>query len=90
MDKIQKTTIERMIGCTHHIIDCHKCLAVIAYAEKQGIKSQAIRMILDARHNWLNQKTLWQRKWQRDTKNTNKARHHDSIAIREKYVRCTD
>ena len=88
MKTIQIETINRMIGGTHHITDCHKCLAAIAYGEKQGIKQEAIRMVLDARYNWLNQLTLWQRKWQINTRNSNKAAHHDSVAIREKYVRC--
>lgn len=34
---------------------------------------------------WL---TVTQRRWQRETRNPNKARHHDSISTREKYVRC--
>ncbi len=35
---------------------------------------------------WL---TRTQRQWQSHTRRASKARHHDSIAIREKYVRCT-
>jgi len=35
---------------------------------------------------WL---TVTQRKWQRETHRKARARHHDSIAIREKYVRCS-
>ena len=88
MKEIERTTIERIIGRTANIVDRHKCIAALAYAEKRGIKPECMRMILDARNQWIDQLTLWQRKWQSDTKNPNKARHHDSIAIREKYVRC--
>ena len=88
MNRIQESTLDRLIGGTHNIIDCHKCLAAIAYGEKQGIKQEAIRMVLDARANWLTWITLTQREWQAGTRNSNKARHHDSISIRERYVRC--
>ena len=70
MNQIQSETLSRLIGSTHHIIDCHKCLAAIAYAEKQGIKQDAVRMILDARADWMKQITLWQRKWQSNTRNS--------------------
>jgi len=35
---------------------------------------------------WL---TLTQRSWQKNTRRATRAKHHDSIAIREKYVRCS-
>ena len=38
-----------------------------------------------ARLEWL---TMTQRQWQRGTRRPSRARHHDSVAIREKYVRC--
>lgn len=34
---------------------------------------------------WL---TLTQRSWQKNTRRVTRAKHHDSISIREKYVRC--
>ena len=88
MTLIEKTTIERIIGSTGNVIDRHKCLAALAYAEKRNIKSECWSMILNARWAWLNWLTVTQRKWQLETRNPNKARHHDSISIREKYVRC--
>ena len=36
--------------------------------------------------DWL---TLTQRKWQRETRRPSRANHHDSVAIREKWVRCS-
>lgn len=47
----------------------------------------SLPIVLAKRKAWVEQVTLWQRRWQRETRNRNKARHHDSIAIREKYVR---
>lgn len=40
------------------------------------------------RAEWLLSQTLWQRKWQDKTRRVARARHHDSIATRERYVRC--
>ena len=87
MNQIQKATIERIIGSTHNIIDQYKCLAALAFSRNQGCEVECRAMILDARHGWLNWQTRTQRKWQRETRNPNKARHHDSISLREKYVR---
>ena len=88
MKQIERITIERVIGSTASVIDRHKCLAAIAYAEKRGCRDEAIKMILKARFIWINWLSMTQRRWQIKTKNKNKARHHDSIALREKYVRC--
>lgn len=32
--------------------------------------------------------TMTQRQWQAQTRRESRARHHDSVALREKYVRC--
>lgn len=88
MTLIEKTTIDRIIGCTMSQIDQHKCLAALAYARDRDIEPECLTMILNARRSWLNWITRTQRQWQRDTRNPNKARHHDSIEIRERYVRC--
>jgi hypothetical protein len=50
-------------------------------------KEQVQRVLVDLHRNHLNWLTLTQRKWQRQTRRPSRARHHDSIAIREKYVR---
>jgi len=88
MTPLEQVTIERTIGCTGNMVDRHKCLAALAYAEKRGCKQGAIEMILSARFDWLDWLTVTQRKWQGNTRNPNKARHHDSIELREKWVRC--
>ena len=88
MNNIQQETLSRIIGSTHNVIDCHKCIAALAYAKSKGIESECRGMILAARISNLNWWTITQRKWQRLTRNPNKARHHDSVSLREKYVRC--
>ena len=43
--------------------------------------------ILARRERWLEWQTVTQRKWQTQTRRPARAKHHDSVAIREKYVR---
>jgi hypothetical protein len=89
MNQIEQYTIENLAGSTSHITDRHKCLAALAYADNRGIdRATALRIILARRFQWLDWLTTTQSKWQSHTRNPNKARHHDSIALREKYVRC--
>lgn len=52
-------------------------------------RSYALRVILDARREWVDWLARGQRRWQScNTRRPSRARHHDSIEIREKYVRC--
>lgn len=88
MKEAEKVAITRIIGPTSRVVDRYKCLAAIYFGEKRGFKSEVIKMVLEAKLEWLNWLSITQRQWQKDTKNPNKARHHDSIEIREKYVRC--
>ena len=87
MTPIQERALEFLIPSTHSPIDGHLCLAAIAYAREKGIETEVKSMILDRRLDWLNWQTRTQRQWQQKTRNPNKAVHHDSIAIRERYVR---
>ena len=86
MKAAEQEALRRSIGATASGIDQYRRLLVYKYNRKSPI---IIKMILDARLNYLNWQTITQREWQRQTKNPNKARHHDSIAIREKYVTCS-
>lgn len=89
MDTLEQVTIDRIIGATANIVDRHKNLAALAYGESRGIdRAEIMAMILGKRFAWLDRLTVTQRKWQAHTKNVNKANHHDSIELREKYVRC--
>lgn len=82
--------MERIVGgsLTSNIVDRHKALAVLAYARERDCTREALNLILAARLSWLNWQSITQRQWQRETRNHNKARHSDSIELREKYVRC--
>jgi hypothetical protein len=87
MTKLQEATLDRLIAPTNHVVDRQSCLAALYYGRKQGIEAEAVAMIIGARRRWLNRLSVWQRDWQRQTRRPSHARHHDSIAIREKYVR---
>lgn len=71
--------------------------AKICPADKESARMLALLLrgmpeiredVLQARREWLNYLTIQQRRWQRETRRASRARHNDSIAIREKYVRC--
>ena len=87
--KLEQITIERIVGGTNHVTDQHRCMAALAYARQRGFSQAKVNgIILAKKRSWLNWLSATQRRWQRETRNVNKARCHDSIAIREKYVRC--
>lgn len=88
MNRLQRETLDRIIPATHSPVDSQKCKAGIAYARANGFEPECRAMILEKRQGWLTWLTITQRKWQAHTRNPNKAMHHDSISIREKYVRC--
>jgi len=56
-------------------------------AKRLGCEDVFLEVWRRKRASWLTWQTVTQRKWQRDTRNSNKARHHDSVSIRERYVR---
>lgn len=53
-----------------------------------AIREDVRAMILRKRARHREMLTIWQREWQLKTRRPNRARHHDSISIRERYVRC--
>jgi hypothetical protein len=88
MNRLQRETLDRIIPATHAPVDREKCKAGLAYARAIGFEPECRAMILEKRLAWLTWWTITQRKWQSHTRNPNKAMHHDSISLREKYVRC--
>ena len=86
MKAAEQEALRRSIGATASGIDQYRRLLVYKYNRKNPV---ILKMILEARLDYLNWQTINQRYWQRQTKNVNKVRHHDSIAIREKYVTCS-
>lgn len=81
---------ELMLGTslTRHVTDLQKAVLALRAARDPIERSFVLRLVLHKRKLWLNWLTVTQRQWQNYTKNKNKARNHDSIEIRERYVRC--
>lgn len=48
----------------------------------------AVEVAMSKRRGWLDYLTRTQRHWQQRTRRQSRANHHDSVQIREKYVRC--
>lgn len=90
ISRLQRETLNYMLGtaCTTNVVDRQKQLAAFYYARAKGIESECKRIFLEKRFAWIDWITVTQRKWQCGTRNPNKAVHHDSIELREKYVRC--
>ena len=79
-------TLDQMIGKTHGGLDQQRNAIVMRGLSGED-RQRAVRQIMDAHREHLNWLTVTQRKWQANTRRPSRARHHDSIAIREKYVR---
>lgn len=50
-------------------------------------REEAARLLIERRNNYRTWLTVTQRKWQQHTRRPQRANHHDSVEIREKYVR---
>lgn len=75
-------------GLTNYPTDNAKAVLIIRAAEASGDKEQGLAIVLAARSAHRAWVVATQRQWQQKTRRVGRARHHDSIAIREKYVRC--
>lgn len=64
-------------------------VALYRHAKDHGYVDVFLAEWRSKRAAWLSDLTLRQRHWQDNTRRPSKARHHDSIAIRERYVRCS-
>jgi hypothetical protein len=88
MTPARKEAFKRLLDSqTHWQVDRQRSLIALQ-ASRESERSEVMDMIRERRTLWLNYLSCQQRKWQSHTKNVNKAIHHDSISIREKYVRC--
>lgn len=63
-------------------------VALYQHAKAHGYVETFLREWLDRRESYMRDMIRRQRYWQQTTRNQNKARHHDTIEIRERYVRC--
>ena len=57
-------------------------------AKADGYYEEALEWAKARHRHRLNYDSMTQRQWQSKTRRQCRARHHDSVAIREKYVRC--
>ena len=84
MTDTERAALDLMTGhsLTRSPVDrARAAIAIRAYPD-------ALPMVLAKRADWLVWLTLAQRDWQtKVSRRPSKAKHHDSIAIREKYVR---
>ena len=75
-----------MLGKTRHISDDTRNVLMLRGARSDSERDLIRADIMAAHRDWLTYLTVTQRHWQGETRNPNKARHHDSITIREQYV----
>jgi len=85
-DNLAEAALGMIVPVTFNPRDRAQVLIVAKGAQACGVWDEFVKVYLHGRRSWLTWQTLAQRDWQRKTRNPNKARHHDSIAIREKYV----
>lgn len=72
---------------TYHPTDLARIkLTLHGLKDKPGLRAYAIDIIRAKRREYLDDACRYQRRWQRETRNPRKARHHDSIALRTQYV----
>jgi hypothetical protein len=66
----------------------YKTATALRIAKAEGWHAEALEYAKAKHRHRLNYDAMTQRHWQGRTRRQCRARHHDSIAIREKYVRC--
>jgi hypothetical protein len=86
MTPATRYAIEGMLGATRHPTDDARAVVVLRGVQPED-RAEVVRMILDKRAERLAYTTRTQRQWQAHTRRPSRARHHDSIEIRERYVR---
>jgi hypothetical protein len=91
MDEYRKAAIELMLSsATEHRTDRQRALIVFAGLRDDEEREFVRAFYLAKRFAWLGYLSSTQRRFQsRMAKNPAKAKHHDSWATREKYIRCT-
>lgn len=82
------TYVQAIVGSmTNHRCDARRHAALLRAFKGQPEGPAILRAILDGRAAWLDWLTVTQRQWQCRTRRPARARFHDSVSIREKYVR---
>lgn len=88
LSELQKQTFSRIINGANFPDS-----QALAGAILRGVgedKPELMRIITANRLAWLDYESINQRRWQRNTRRLHRANHHDSVATREKYVRCVN
>lgn len=73
---------------TNSPVDLAALGMLLRESRRVGCHFQMRTFLMEARKDWRIYLSNSQRRWQRETRRPTRARHHDSISIREKYVRC--
>ncbi len=72
----------------HVRCNAHAAMLIRSFEQGSAKREACKRLLAAARADWMNWQTRTQRQWQRQTRRPSRAKHHDSISTREKYVRC--
>lgn len=86
-------TLRRMVKPTGHASDRKSTAYALRLARLEGLDvyEQVLAHALAERAQWRALLGKWQREWQsRTSRRPQRGRHHDSWAIRERYVRCSN
>lgn len=67
--------------------DRARAVLLLRAARTEEERAAAFRFVMDRRDAYRTWVTVTQRQWQGKTRRPSRARHHDSVAIRERYVR---
>lgn len=76
------------VGPTMAYMDCQKNVLILRGCPAEE-RAEVVRIMVEQRRVWRDWLTMTQRRWQKETRRPSRARHYDSIAIRESYVRIT-
>lgn len=92
------TDAERVAWCAYSAmmsgyrdaVSDRQAVMAVRDARACGQEDMVLSLWLGRRAARLAYLSMTQRTWQRTTRRAGRARHHDSIALREKYVRCAN
>jgi hypothetical protein len=87
-ERVMWCIYEGMVSGYRSCVEDTKTVMALRDARARGMEEMVHAIWKRNRASRLAWQCMTQRRWQRDTRNPRKARHHDSIALREKYVRC--
>lgn len=74
-------------GVTSSPSDLLSAAVALRVARAEGVYAEALAIIKARRADYRTWLYRTQRRWQRETRRPSRARHHDSVSIRERYVR---